>query len=111
MELGDVERLLRAVHDLDVKELALRLARERATCLTRLQALQLAVDPFAWTDALRAHLAGCERCRYLLLTARAPAPEVRALLSYPAGMVVKEPSVVDNESAAKQVLALLRAWC
>jgi superfamily II DNA or RNA helicase len=114
MEPGDVERLLRAVYELDVKELALRLARERADCLTRPQALRLAVDPSAWTNQVRQHLAGCERCRYLVRTACEPAPAVRALVdavTLPARTAAKEPSIVDNENAASQVLALLRAWC
>src|SRR5713101_7082292 len=102
MELGDVERLLRAVHELDVKELALRLARERAACLTRPQALRLAVDPSAWTDEFRAHLAHCERCRYLVLTSGEPAPAVRALIEprvAPVRTAAKELTIVDNEDA------------
>jgi superfamily II DNA or RNA helicase len=114
MELADVEQLLRAVHELDVKELALRLARERASCLTRPQALRLAVDPSAWTEQIRAHLAGCERCRYLVRTAHPLSPAVQSLiegLALPARTASKEPGIVDNESAERQALALLREWC
>jgi superfamily II DNA or RNA helicase len=114
MNAGDVERLLLAVHELDVKELALHLARERASCLTRPQALRLAADPSAWTDQFRAHLAGCERCRYLVLTCCEPAPAVRNLIDAlvsPAQMAAKDLSIVDNENGDRLVLSLLRDWC
>jgi superfamily II DNA or RNA helicase len=114
MEPADVERLLRAVHELDVKELSLRLARDRASCLTRPQALRLASEASAWTDAVRNHFSSCERCRYLFLSASLPAPAVRALIEAvvpPAQMAAKDLAIIDNESAERQVLALLREWC
>ncbi len=114
MQPGDVERLLRAVHDLDLKELALRLARERAACLKRPQAQRIAADPSAWTEEVRVHLASCERCRYLVLECCEPTPPVRELLESLAPLprtLARELGMVDNETEDRQLLATLRAWC
>jgi superfamily II DNA or RNA helicase len=114
MKPGDVERLLRAVHELDVKELALRLARDRASCFTWPQAVQFAADPFAGTDQQWSHLAGCPRCRYLVRTVRHPAsaaPFQNEGQGLAARMPAREPAIVDNEAADRQILALLRNWC
>jgi hypothetical protein len=66
MEMDDVKRLLHAVHELDIQDLGRRLAEERKNCLSRPQALQLAVNPQAWTGEIHSHVAECWRCQYLL---------------------------------------------
>src|SRR5262249_33200022 len=53
-------------------------------------------------------------CRYLVLTCCEPAPAVRGLvdsLASPLRMAAKDLSIVDNERADRQALALLRSWC
>ena len=61
----EVMRLMRAVHELDIREREERYAQERANCLPlpRFRAALLRVD---WTAAEREHIDGCAYCQKTL---------------------------------------------
>ncbi len=58
----EVMRLMRAVHELDVKEREERYAQERAECLS-LPRFCAALLRGGWTAAERAHIGGCAYCQ------------------------------------------------
>lgn len=70
MDIYDVAKLLQAVHNLEVKEMELLLAKGRSRELTRSEAIRLAVNPNNSTATTQELLDSSARNRMLLTSAR-----------------------------------------